>query len=608
MIDYKLDKKMAKKMAKRKPDGDAMVIYRRLLTYAKPFWPLIIIAFLANMLYSSVDSIFAYLLKPLINKGFVAPDQEFLAWIPFIIIGLFAIRAVMSLAGQYFMGKVARNVVLRFRCEIFQQLLRLPCQYYDRSSSGQLLSMILYNSTQVASACTEALTIVIQSGCLAIGLLVVMLSISWQLTLIFFVTVPVIASVVKLSSKRLRLLNWGAQQTMGDIAHVAEEAIEGYQVVRMFGGENYEAEKFSKVTKANLFRELKIVVTKSLSVSGVQFIAVCGLAVMIYTGTSASYADLTAGGFTAVMAAMMALLKPMKDLTTVNSTIQRGLASAESIFHLLDELPEVDQGKLEVERVKGKIEFAYVNFQYKEEGNTVLHDVNFSVEPGQIVAFVGRSGSGKSTLVKLLPRFYDITTGKISIDGHSVFDYRLASLRQQFAIVSQQVILFNDTIANNIAYGQLGKNVTLEQIENAAQAAHVMEFVKQFPKGLHTPIGENGVLLSGGQRQRIAIARAILKDAPIFILDEATSALDTESERFIQSALENIMRTRTTLVIAHRLSTIEKADKIIVLDNGRIVEQGTHQQLLDRHGYYHKLHTMQFTENVHEVANQVENT
>lgn len=591
MFDYNLNKKIAKKMAKRKPEGDSVVIYRRLLHYAKPYWPLLIIAFAANILYSSVDSTFAYLLKPLINKGFVEPDVTFLAWIPFVIIGLFAIRAVVNLLGEYFMARVARHVVLSFRQEIFRQLLRLPCQYYDQSSSGQLLSMILYNSTQVAAACTDALTTVVQSGCLAIGLMVVMLSISWQLTLVFFVTVPIIACMVKLTGKRLRTLNWRAQQTMGDIAHTAEEAIEGYQVVRMFGGEQYEMAKFSEVTKANVFRELKIVITKSLSVSGVQFIAVCGLASMIYLGTSASYAELTAGGFTAVMAAMMALLKPMKDLTTVNSIIQRGLAGAESIFQLLDELPEIERGQLDIERVQGRIEFHRVNFKYKNQGNPVLENISFCIEPGQVIAFVGRSGSGKSTLVKLLPRFYDIDQGVITIDGHSIFDYRLASLRHQFAIVSQQVTLFNDTIANNIAYGQLGKNVSLQQIEHAAQAAHVMEFVEQLPQGLQTPIGENGVLLSGGQRQRIAIARAILKDAPIFILDEATSALDTESEKLIQNALENIMRTRTTLVIAHRLSTIENADKIIVLDRGQLVEQGTHQALLAQQGYYYKLYS-----------------
>jgi ATP-binding cassette, subfamily B, bacterial MsbA len=594
MVDYTLNKKQASKSAKRKPEGDSVVIYRRLLKYAKPYWSLLIVAFVANMLYSVIDSTFAYLLKPLINKGFVEPDVLFLKWIPIIIIALFVARAIANLAGNYFMAKIARHVVLIFRQEIFKKLLTLPCEYYDRSSSGQLLSMILYNSTQVASACTEALTVVVQSGCLAIGLLVVMFSISWQLTLVFFITVPVIASVIKVTGKRLRMLNWWAQQTMGDIAHTAEEAIEGYQVVRMFGGEQYELQKFSGVTESNVFRELKIVVTKSLSVSGVQLIAICGLATMIFIGTAATYQGMTAGGFTALLAAMMALLKPMKDLTTVNSTIQRGLAGAESIFQLLDERSENDQGYIEQERVQGEISFNHVSFAYKNMDKTVLHDIHFQVQPGELVAIVGRSGSGKSTLVKLLPRFYDLHEGTITIDGHPIFEYRLASLRRQFAMVSQQVTLFNDTIANNIAYGRLGEAVSMQDIEKAAEAAHVMEFVSRLPEGLQTTIGENGVLLSGGQRQRIAIARAILKDAPIFILDEATSALDTESEKLIQNALDNIMQTRTTLVIAHRLSTIENADKIIVMDNGYIVEQGTHQALLALKGYYYKLHRMQF--------------
>ncbi len=596
-VNPKLAQKIAKKNAKKRPEGDSWMIYRRLLGYGKPYWLMFSFAVVANICYSGVDSIFAYLLKPLINKGFVAPEPSFLKIIPILVIVLFVFRSIANLAGNYYMAWVGRKVIMRFRQEIFEHLLHLPCRFYDNSSSGQLLSMIVYNSAQVAAACTDALTTLVQSGCLAIGLLIVMFSISWQLTLLFFVTVPIIALTIKLSGRRLRNLNHNVQDAMGNIAHTAEEAIEGYKVIRMFGGEIYEKQKFAESVQRNFRRELKVVVTKAISVSGVQLVAVCGLAGMIFLGTSQSmHSHLTAGGFTALMAAMMALLRPMKNLTTVNATIQRGLAGAESVFKLLDEAKEKDTGSLNVDRVSGAIEYKNVSFNYGVTDKKTLDNLNFTVKAGTTVALVGRSGGGKSTLVNVLPRFYDIDQGLITIDGHDVFDYQLKSLRRQFAIVSQQVILFNDTIAKNIAYGKLGVSANEEKIRDAAIAAHAMEFIEGLPDGLNTMVGENGILLSGGQRQRIAIARAILKDAPILILDEATSALDTESERHIQAALEAVMRNRTTLVIAHRLSTIENADKIIVLDKGKVVEQGEHQELLRKGGFYEKLHGLQFND------------
>lgn len=596
-IDTKLAQKIAKKNAKKRPDGNPWEIYKRLLQYGKSYWLFFVFAVIANVCYSAIDSLFAYLLKPLINKGFVTPDPSFLKIVPMVVVFLFVIRAVANLAGNYYMAWVGRRVVMRFRQQIFDHLLHMPCKFYDKSSSGQLLSMIVYNSAQVASACTDALTTLVQSGCLVIGLLIVMFSISWQLTLLFFLTVPVIALTVKFSGRRLRGLNHNVQETMGTLTHTAEEAIEGYKVIRTFGGEDVEKAKFSAATERNFRRELKVVITKAVSVSGVQLVAVCGLAGMIYMGTSQTmHATLTAGGFTAVMASMMALLRPMKNLTTVNATIQRGLAGAESIFELIDEASEVDNGTLEVERVKGAISYKNVHFNYTNTNAKILENINFELAPGETIAIVGHSGGGKSTLVNLLPRFYDIQQGDIEIDGHSIFDYRLKSLREQFAMVSQQVTLFNDSIANNIAYGKLGQSVSREQVLHAATAAHAMEFIEKLPEGLDSQIGENGILLSGGQRQRIAIARAILKDAPILILDEATSALDTESERHIQAALEEVMRHRTTLVIAHRLSTIENADKIIVLERGRLVEMGDHKTLLTQGGHYAKLHAMQFKE------------
>ncbi len=585
-----------KQPLRRKPTGDSMALYKRLTTYSRQYWPWLLMAVVANMIYSGIDALFTYLMKPLLDKGFVNPDPTFLKWLPLVIIVLFALRSFMNLAGDYTMAKVSRSIVVKFRQAIFDKLLRLPCKNFDQESSGQLLSLIVYNTTQVSSACSDALTQFVQSGCLAIGLLIVLFTLSWKLSLLLLITGPVVAIAVKLSSARIRNLSRKSQDSMADIAHVAEEAIEGYRVVRIFGGEAYEMKKFYKAIKSSMTRELKIIVTKAAGTSSVQMVGILVLALLIYVATSKLGVDhqLTAGGFAAMIAAMLALLKPVKDLTTLNVQIQKGLAGAETIFEMLDKPDERDEGQHETPRVKGAIEFNNISFSYSAAVGPVLQDINFSIRPGQVVALVGRSGSGKSTIASLLPRFYDLEQGNITIDGIDLFDYRLKNLRQQFALVSQNVSLFNDTIANNIAYGRLEEDVSDEQIRVAATAAHAMEFIDRLPEGLNTFIGENGILLSGGQRQRLAIARAILKDAPILILDEATSSLDSESERTIQEALEAVMKNRTTLVIAHRLSTIESADHIVVMDGGKIIEQGTHQQLLEQRGYYTKLYEMQF--------------
>ncbi|MBY0378615.1 MAG: lipid A export permease/ATP-binding protein MsbA, partial [Gammaproteobacteria bacterium] len=557
---------------KRKPTGDSMALYKRLTTYSKQYWPWFIVAIGANIAYSGIDALFTYLMKPLLDKGFVQHDVTFLKWLPLLIIGLFALRSLMNLLGDYTMSKIARNIVLTFRQQIFDKLLHLPCRYYDQESSGQLLSLIVYNAAQVSSACTNALTQFVQSGFLALGLLIVLFTLSWQLSLLLLITGPVVAIAVKLSSKRLRELSRKTQDSMANIAHVAEEAIEGYRVVRIFGGETYEKKKFYKAVKSSMNQELKIIVAKAAGTSSVQMVGILVLALLIYFATSklGTGHQLTAGGFAAMIAAMLALLKPVKDLTTLNALIQRGLAGAETIFEMLDNPDERDEGQYETARVQGAIEFKQVSFAYTAAVGPVLQDISFKIHPGQVVALVGRSGSGKSTIASLLPRFYDVEQGSIAIDGINLFDYKLKNLRQQFALVSQHVSLFNDSIANNIAYGCLERDVSDEEIRAAAKAAHAMEFIDQLPEGLNTLIGENGVLLSGGQRQRLAIARALLKDAPILILDEATSALDSESERYIQAALEAVMKNRTTLVIAHRLSTIESADNIIVMDASRI--------------------------------------
>lgn len=586
-------------MSQPKFVANAFVLYSRLFQYVRQYWPALVIAMLASMVYSGIDSWFVYFLKPLLNKGLVQKDPHFLHWAPFLVLTSFALRGVANFFSTYYIASVSRGVIMRLRQNIFAHLQKLPASFYDHSTSGQVISVILYSVEQVANASADVLTTTIQSIFLIIGLLIVMFSISWKLSLMYFIIIPFIAVIMRKSSLRVRRLSLTIQDTMAEITHRAEENVDGYKVVRAFGGQDYEKEKFNKIARQNLKREMKVVAARSWSVSSVQLIAAIALSTTLYIATLDIHnALLTPGGFVAMVAAMLALLKPMKDLTSMQNKLHRGLGGAQCVFELLDQKIESDHGTHTVQRAQGKIEFSQVNFSY-EKDKAVLNDVNFVVQPGEIVALVGRSGSGKSSLVSLLPRFYSDFTGTISLDNVSIQDYRLLDLRRQFALVSQHVVLFNDTIANNIAYGNF--NVAEEEIRAAAKAAYALDFIEQLPNGLHTLIGENGVLLSGGQRQRIAIARAILKNAPILILDEATSALDTESERYIQVALEELMRNRTTVVIAHRLSTVEHANKIVVLDNGNVVEMGNHQELLAKEGYYAKLYRMQFKD-VLEVA------
>lgn len=581
-------------MAEKKT-RNSIALYARLLKYVLHYWPAFCMAMLGNILYSGVNSSLTYLLKPILNKGFIARDIHFVHFLPFLVFGSFIIQGLSNVMGTYFMSVVSRGVVMRFRQHIFSHLLKLPASYFDNASSGQVLSTMLYNVEQVANAGSDAVTDLVQSFVMIVGLLVVMFSISWQLSFLFFATIPMISIAVHRSSLRLRQINSSLQKQMGDVTSIAEEAVEGYRVIRIFGGQAYEQNKFNQSTEQNRLKELKVTITKSINISGVQVIAGVSLSVIVYLATS-HHTGLSAGSFVAIVAAMLALLKPLKTFTTVNTAIQRGLAGAESVFHLLDTPIEVDTGTVSLQRAKGYIRFEDVSFSYENSDKSVLKHISFDVKPGQVIALVGRSGGGKTTVVSLLQRFYSNYTGKITLDSISIEDYQLSDLRQQFGSVSQHVTLFNDTVAHNIGYGKLQETVTEEELVTAAKAANAWEFIQQLPAGLNTVIGENGVLLSGGQRQRIAIARALLKNSPILLLDEATSALDTESEKQIQSALEHLMEHRTTIVIAHRLSTIEKADTIIVLDAGSLVESGTHQDLLAKEGYYAKLYRMQFRE------------
>ncbi len=575
----------------KKPLGKTGPLYKQLFTYVTPFWPVLLLGIFANILYSLIDAGFTYMMRPFLDKGFIQLDLEFVKKIPLMVLIGITARGLVSSIGSYSMTWVARSVVKVLRQRVFGHIIKLPADYYDEATSGQLLSKILYDVEQVAHVSADALTDIVQNSCLVIGLLTVMMVICWQLSLMFLITIPFIGLIVTFTNRRVRRISHRVQQSMGDVTEIASEVIEGYREVRIFGGEQHEVEKFNQATEISRQNDMKVAVSKAINVSGVQMVIAIGIAAIIFAAIQLSTViTITAGSFLAIIAAMLQLIKPMKTLTTLNATIQRGLAGAESVFTLLDKAVEADKGRRFEQKVKGQIVFDKISYAYRQ-GQSVLHEVSFTIGAGETVALVGHSGSGKSTIASLLPRFYELKQGQISLDGESIADLSLSFLREQIALVSQNVTLFNDSLANNICYGRF--DVSREQIEQAAKSAYADEFIKRLPDGYDTRIGENGVLLSGGQRQRLAIARAILKDSPILILDEATSALDSESERYIQLALEQIMKNRTTLVIAHRLSTIKRANKIVVMKQGRIVEQGTHQQLLALGGHYTQLYRVQ---------------
>lgn len=571
---------------------DGTTVYRRLLRYVKPYWKMFVLATVGMIIFAGTEAAFARIIQPLFDDGFVKKDPEVLQWIPLVIIGIFAVRIVGSFLSDYGMNYVARSVIRDLRQKIFRQLLRLPVSYYDTHSSGMLMSKMVYDVEQLAEASSSVVTALIRDTLTIIALLVMLMYYSIELTLILFAVTPLLAWLVVYVSRRFRKLSHRIQHSMGDVSSVSEETIEANREIKIFGGQDYETRQFNDINEHNRSQFLKLAITNALSSPIIQFIVAIAFALMVYFAFSL---DMQVGEFGSYLTAMLLLMQHAKKLTAINASLQRGIAAAQSVFKFIDEIPETDTGNNTLAQVKGEIQFRQASFKYQTEAEPVLHNIDLDIKAGETVAFVGRSGAGKTTLVSLLPRFYNLSSGTIQVDGYNITDLSLENLRSHIALVSQHVTLFNDTIAHNIAYGAL-ESATEEDIIHAAKAAHAIEFIEKLPDGMQTMVGENGVLLSGGQRQRLAIARAILKNAPILILDEATSALDTESERYIQSALDELMRNRTTLVIAHRLSTIEGADKIVVMDKGRVVEQGSHQALLAKGGHYAALHQMQFTE------------
>jgi len=574
-------------------------IYARLLGYVKAYWIPFAISIVGFVIFASSQPAMAWMLKYFVDGLTEGAGAQFfgvpLIWgFPLFIIGVAIYQGIGSYLGNYFIAKVSLGVVHDLRTALFNNLLTLPNRYFDLHNSGHLVSRVTFNVTMVTGAATDAIKVVFREGLTVIFLFAYLLWMNWTLTLVLIAILPVIGLMVNSASKKFRKQSKKIQTAMGDVTHVTSETISGYRVVRSFGGEQYETERFYNASEANRQRGLKMTRTGAVFTPTLQLVTYTAMASVMFLVLFLR-GDATAGDLVAYITAAGLLPKPIRQLSEVSANIQKGIAAAESIFEQLDEDPELDEGTLERERVSGQIDISGLSFTYPGTDKKVLDDISLSIAPGQMVALVGRSGSGKSTLANLIPRFYHHNQGQVLLDGVPIEDYRLRNLRHHMALVSQQVTLFNDTITNNIAYGDLA-GAPLEDVKAAAEAAYAKEFIDLLPQGFDTLVGENGVLLSGGQRQRLAIARALLKDAPVLILDEATSALDTESERHIQAALDRVMQGRTTLVIAHRLSTIEKADTILVMDQGRIVERGSHAELLALNGYYARLHSMQFEE------------
>src|SRR5690348_2020554 len=576
--------------------GSDAAVYRRLLGLLHPFRTVVAVTIIAMVVDAACMTLFARVIKPLIDKLFVTHDPHVIFWMPIIIVSIFFVRSIAVYIETYGSAYVGRGVVQDMRRRIFGKYLRMPASFFDAESSGQQISRITYTSEQVAQATTDSAKTAIVDGLTVVGLVGVMLWTNWKLSLALLVMVPMIGILVTYVSRRYRRINVTIQSVIGRVTGAVEEVVGAHREVKVFGGQDYESGRFEEVTDRARKLNVKVAATNGLSTAFVQLAAAIALALIVFFATRPFMLNhLTAGAFATLFLCMGGIMPSLKRLTTVQSNIQRGLAAAAELFGILDAPMEEDTGRVRLERCRGDIEFRDVHLTYPGADSAALRGISLDCPHGTITALVGRSGSGKSTMASLIPRFYEPSSGTVLLDGRPLGEYTLRSLRAQIAWVGQDVVLFDDTIARNIAYGALA-DVDETRIVAAAEAANAMEFIRDLPNGIHSRVGEGGALLSGGQRQRIAVARALLKDAPILVLDEATSALDTESERLIQDALSRLMVNRTTLVIAHRLSTVEHADQIVVLDAGRIVERGSHAGLLAQGGKYASLYHLQFHE------------
>ncbi|MCF4172471.1 lipid A ABC transporter ATP-binding protein/permease MsbA [Vibrio sp. McD22-P3] len=578
-------------------DETTLQTFKRLWTYIREYKAGLVVAVIALVINAAADTYMLSLLKPLLDEGFGDVESNFLKVLPFIILGMMFIRGTSGFVSTYCLSWVSGKVVMELRRKIFSHFMHMPVSFFDKESTGGLLSRITYDSEQVAGATSRSLVSIVREGASIMGLLILMFWSSWQLSLVLFAVAPVVAWAISFVSKRFRKISRNMQTSMGHMTTSAEQMLKGHKVVLSYGGQQVEKERFDQMSNQMRQQTMKMVAASAVANPVIQMIASLALVAVLYLASFDEIREqLTAGTFTVIFSAMFSLMRPLKALTGVTAEFQRGMAASQTLFGLMDLDTERDTGKVELSKVKGDIKVNDITFTYQGTEKPALRHVSFELPAGKTIALVGRSGSGKSTIANLFTRFYDVDSGHIELDGHKIDDIKLTNLRKHFGLVSQNVHLFNDTIANNIAYATDGE-YSREQIEHAAKLAHAMEFINGLDNGLDTVIGENGASLSGGQRQRLAIARALLRDAPVLILDEATSALDTESERAIQSALDELQKDKTVLVIAHRLSTIEEADEILVVDDGEIIERGDHNTLLAHKGAYAQLHKIQFGDN-----------
>lgn len=569
--------------------ASSKVLYLRILKYAWKYRAVFLASIFALILLSATNTAFLATIKQVTDEGFVKQSASKVVYLPFMLFGLMVIRALAGFASGFSMRWIARRVVENLRIDTFTQLMRLPINYFDKQSTGTIVSKLTFDAEQMASAATKSALSMIRDTLTILGIVGYMLYLDWRLTFIFAFVVPLMAFYLKKMHPHLHLAAQEVQSSIGEMTKVSEEAISGQRIVKIFGAQDYENDRFGRVAAKNRRMQIRLARLSGLNSMVIELLAAVSLGLVVYYAVG----RFSAGEFAAFVGALLMLLAPIKGLTSINEDMQVALAAAQSVFGVIDTPPELDLGGKVIPRSQGGIEFKHISLTYSNAKHPALNNISFNVQPGEKLALVGRSGGGKTTLVNLLPRFYELQQGQVLLDGIDVCSLPLVNLRQQFSLVSQDVVLFNDTIFNNIAYGVL-RNADEEDVINAAKAAHAWEFILQQPNGLYSEIGDRGVRLSGGQRQRIAIARAILKDAPILLLDEATSALDTESEEHVQAALDQLMQNRTSIVIAHRLSTIENADRIMVMEKGEIVESGTHNMLIMQGGHYARLYQKQF--------------